>query len=79
MQSLEKQRLLNTSNLPEGSIKVAVGIWNMKGTIPPTNSVKIFIDNLRLGSDGHSPPDIMCIATQECQRSICMSFFCEDK
>jgi hypothetical protein len=46
--------------------------------IPPINSIKIFMEKIINGM-GSSIPDIVCVATQECQRSIGMSFLCQSK
>lgn len=62
----------------QGQLRVAVATWNLQGTLPPNNSVKRLLDHL---TENLFParPDIIAIGTQECQRSLCMSFFCEDK
>lgn len=53
-----------------------IGIWNMQGIIPPHNSIKYFMSEI---INQQTQPDLICIATQECQRSINMSLFCENK
>lgn len=63
MQQTEKERLIQNSDNVSGILRIAVGIWNMQGLIPPTNSIKTFIDNIR-SSSKEGEADLICIATQ---------------
>ncbi len=58
----------------QDNIKVIIAVWNLQGMIPPANSVKRFMSSII-----EEEPDLICISTQECQRSIAMSFCCENK
>lgn len=51
--------------------------WNLQGALPPHNSLKLLFTEITEAD--RTRPDIIAIGTQECQRSLCMSFFCEDK
>lgn len=59
----EKQRLIQNYDKMSGNLRIAVGIWNMQGLIPPSNSIKTFIDNIR-SSSKQGEADLICIATQ---------------
>jgi hypothetical protein len=32
-------------------IKIAVGVWNLQGLIPPSNSIKAFINSIIYGNE----------------------------
>jgi hypothetical protein len=78
MQKLQETSMIKKHSKIQEDIRIVIGIWNMEGMIPPHNSIKIFMESV-ITSIPNEAPDIICIATQECQRSINMSFFCENK
>jgi hypothetical protein len=49
--------------------------WNLFGSLPPINSLV----ELALSPTFRPKPDLIFFGTQECQRSLCMSFCCEAK
>jgi hypothetical protein len=49
--------------------------WNLFGSLPPINSLV----ELSKSSNFHPSPDLIFFGTQECQRSLCLSFCCEAK
>jgi hypothetical protein len=59
-------------------LRIMIVVWNLQGTLPPHNSIKELVDTA-IRDPSSSGPDLLCIATQECQRSICLSFLCENK
>ncbi len=60
------------------NVNIVVAVWNLEGMLPPHNSIKLFVDSI-IRNMAQPSPDLICIATQECQRSINMSLFCENK
>ncbi len=57
------------------TISVTAVTWNLFASLPPLNSL------LHLArADPFCPqPDLILLATQECQRSLLLSFCCEAK
>lgn len=49
--------------------------WNLFGSLPPVNSLV----EVRDSSSFKPLPDLILFGTQECQRSLCLSFCCEAK
>lgn len=62
-----------------GKIKIAVCTWNLHGDVPPINYLKTLIDSLVDEQFGDSTPNILIMATQECEHSLGVSMICEDK
>ena len=57
------------------SLLIAVATWNIKGSLPPHNSLKKLLHHLT-NNLFTVHPHVIAIATQECQRELCMTFFC---
>lgn len=76
---MEENKNSRLSKLHNANIKIVVCTWNLHGSVPPSNHVKTMIDYLIDKTFQRSTPDIILIATQECERSLEWSLLCDDK
>lgn len=59
----------------QDKITLVAVTWNLFGSLPPINSLVELAASLAF----RPPPDLVFFGTQECQRSLCLSFCCEAK
>jgi inositol polyphosphate 5-phosphatase INPP5E len=60
---------------PQSSLSVTAVTWNLFASLPPMDSLL----HLARAASFCPQPDLILLATQECQRSLLLSLFCEGK
>ena len=41
--------MTNKYSRTQDQIKISIGVWNLQGMLPPSNSIKIFMDSIIKG------------------------------
>jgi phosphatidylinositol-bisphosphatase/inositol-1,4,5-trisphosphate 5-phosphatase len=60
---------------PQESVSIVAVTWNLFASVPPINSLV----QLSRSSSFSPAPDLIFVGTQECERSLLVSFCCEAK